>query len=154
MTSAGVFHPLTRVRMPTELSYLAAVRELREGRHKGERILLVFAGGSGHAIHYFLQDAGATVVGKPRRVTDSVAYEVGGARLTAIGLYRVEMEGAPPIDVKAGDVVWLLNRFPGETPDTEASIVSRMPPGLSLGQRARMTDAPMLWTYRVEGVTP
>jgi hypothetical protein len=153
--SAGVFHPLTRVRLPAERSYLTAVRELREARHKGERILLIFPRGS-HAIHYFVQDAGPTVVDKQRRysVTDPVTYDVGGARLTAISIFRVEQEGAPAIDVKAGDVVWLLNRLPGDTPDTEASVVKRMPPGLSLGQRARMTDAPMLWTYRVEGTTP
>ena len=155
LMSAGVFHPLTRVRLPVERSYLAAVRELRDGRHKGERILLIFPRGS-HVIHYFLQDAGPTVVDKQPRygASDPVTYDVGGARLTAISSFRVEAEGAPPMDVKAGDVVWLVNRSPGDNPDTEASIVGRMPPGLALGQRARMTDAPMLWTYRVEAVNP
>ncbi len=154
--SAGVFHPLTRERKPAERSYLAAVRELRDGRHKGERILLIFAGGDGHAIHYFLQDAGPTVVDRQRRYhpTDPVTYDVGGARLTAIGIYRVDVEGAPPLDVKAGDAVWLLNRSPGDKPDTESSIMIRLPPGLTLGRRTRMTNAPILWTYRVEGVSP
>jgi hypothetical protein len=153
---AGVFHPLARKGNPIEQSYIAAVRELRDGRHKNERILLIYSGGDGHMIHYFLQEAGPTLVDKSRRyrVTDAVPYSVGGARLTTVGIFGSEAEGAAPIDVNAGDVVWLLGRASGDAPDTEANIVRRMPPGLRLGQRARMVDAPMLWTYRVEGVTP
>jgi hypothetical protein len=156
VSSAGVFRPLSRARKPAERSYLTAVRQLREGMHRGERILLIFAGGDGHGIHYFLQDAGPTLADKERRyrIIDPVTYHVGGARLTAIGIYRVEEAGAGPIDVQAGDAVWLLNRSPGNTPDTEATIATLMPPGLTLGQRARMPDAPMLWTYRVEGASP
>jgi hypothetical protein len=152
--SAGVFHPLARQK-PVERSYLAAVRELRDGRHKGERILLVPTGGDGHAIHYFLQDVRPTVVKPDRyRETDPITYHAGGARVTVIDIILVEEAGASPIDVKEGDVVWLLNRTQTDSPETQARFEARMPPGLSLGQRARMKDASMLWTYRVEGMTP
>jgi hypothetical protein len=152
LTSAGVFHPTARVRKPAERSYVAAVSELRAGKHRGERVTLVFAGGDGHGIHFFVQDAAASVADKQRlyRITDPVTYDVGGARLTAMGLYKVEEAGAPPLAVTAGERVWLLNRSPGETPDTEAIVTAHLPPGLTLAQRERMADAPMLWMYRVE----
>jgi hypothetical protein len=152
VNAAGVFHPMARVRKPAERSYLTAMSELRAGRHRGERITLVFAGGDGHGIHFFVQNAGATVVDKRPyyHVTDPVTYDVGGARLTAIGIYKVRAEGAPPLAVAAGEAVWLLNRSPGDVPDTEEEVAARLPAGLILGQRARMHDAPMLWTYRVE----
>ena len=155
LRSAGVFHPLTWS-APIERTYLTAVRDLRDGRHKGERIVLVSSGGVGHVIHYFLQEARPTVVYKPRRYleTDAVTYGVGGASLSVIDINRIEVEGAPPIDVKAGDVVWLLTGSRNDNPDTEPRVVRRLPPGLALAQRTRMTDAPFLWTYRVEGMTP
>ena len=135
---------------------MAAVRELRDGRHKGERIMLVLSGNAGHSIHYFLQDARPTVVGKSPlyRANDPVTYDVGGARLTTVSLHRVELEGALPVDVNSGDVVWLLTGAPDEVPAPDTGIARWMPSGLTLGQRARMTDAPTLWTYRVERVNP
>jgi hypothetical protein len=151
--SAGVFHPLTRI-MPGDRSYLVAVRELRDRRHERERILLISASGHGHSIHYFLQDAGPKVIDQPKRWIDPVTYDVGGARLTVSKLFLVEAAGALPMDLKAGDVVWLLSTLRRDIPDTEDRFVKLMPPGLSLGQRARMTDSPLLWTYRVEEVTP
>jgi hypothetical protein len=159
LSSAGVLHPMSRVRKPAERSYLHAVAQLRDGKHSGERITLVFAGGDGHGIHFFVQNAGATVVDKQRRyaITDDVTYDVGGARLTAIGIYKVEEQGAPPLAVKEGETVWLLNRSPGDEPDTEERVTAHLPSGLILTKRERM--APMLWTYRVEraadsGATP
>lgn len=149
---AGLWHPLVGRRLPAERSYVAAFRELSAGRHRGEKILLIFAGGDGHGVHFFAQHAGATVADKERayHVTDSVTYDIGGARLTAIGIYRIEEDSAPPIPVTPGDAVWLLNRSPGDAPDTEARVAAKLPPGLALGKGVRLRDAPMLWTYRVE----
>ncbi len=151
---AGLLHPRVGSRNPAERSYVAAFRELGAGRHRGEQVLLIFAGGDGHGVHFFSHQAAATVADKrrSRRVIDGVTYDIGGARLTAIGLYRFDADTAPRIPVAAGDVVWLLNRSPGDTPDTEARVAARLPPGLTLGKGVRLRDAPMLWTYRVESV--
>ncbi|MGQ0640589.1 MAG: hypothetical protein ACT4P6_07440 [Gemmatimonadaceae bacterium] len=152
---AGVFQPMSRSRKPAERSYVTATSRLRSGQHRGERITLVFAGGDGHGIHFFVQNADATVVDKQRsyRPTDPVTYDVGGARLTAIGIYKLDEPEALPLAVAPGDVVWLLNRSPGSAPDTEARVIERLPPGLTLTKRERMHDAPMLWTYRVDRAT-
>lgn len=146
-------HTTARTQVPVERSYMAALRELESGRHRGERIHLIFAGGEGHAIHYFIYAAKAKVADKQKqyRITDPVTYDVGGARLTATGIYRLEEAGAPPAAVAAGDVVWLLNRSPGDAPDTEARVAAHLAPGLTLSDRERLADAPMLWTYRVQG---
>jgi hypothetical protein len=149
----SIRHTTARSQMPVERSYMTAVRELQSGRHRGERIHLVFAGGEGHAIHYFIYAANARVVDRQThyRITDPVTYDVGGARLTATGIYKLEEPGAPAAPVAPGDAVWLLNRSPGDVPDTEARVAAHLPPGLTLSQRTRLADAPMLWTYRVQG---
>ncbi|HJU75746.1 MAG TPA: hypothetical protein VJ717_18525 [Gemmatimonadaceae bacterium] len=151
----GIAHPRIGSRSPVERSYAAAMRQLQSGAYRGERILLVFSGGEGHAVHYFVQQADADVVDKNRRyaVTDAVTYDIGGARLTAIGVYRFDGDSAPSVPVEPGDVVWLLNRTMSDTPDTEQRVAVRMPPGLTLGKASRLPDAPMLWSYRVQGTT-
>jgi hypothetical protein len=149
---AGIFHPMTRTRRPMEQSYVSAFRELGEGTYRDKRILLVFASGLGHAVHFFAQTAGATLTDRERRyrITDGITYDVHGARVAVMPIYRIEDELTPQVPVKEGDVVWLMNATPGDQPDIEARIAARMPPGLALAERKRMKDAPMLWTYRVQ----
>ena len=69
---------------------------------------------------------------------------------TVVGVDRFDDDAAPPVPVVAGDVVWLLNRLPGDAPDTEGRVAARMPAGLALGKPSRLSVTPMLWTYRVE----
>ena len=143
--------PLVGRLSPVERSYTVAFRELAGGRHRGENVVLVFSGGEGHAAHFFAQLAGATLPDKRAyRVDEGVTYNVGGARLTVVGVYRFDDDAAPHVPVTAGDVVWLLNRSPGDAPDTESRVAARMPTGLALGRPSRLADTPMLWTYRVE----
>jgi hypothetical protein len=143
--------PLVGKLVPVERSYTAAFRELVAGRHRGKNVVLVFSGGEGHAAHYFAQLFDATVTDKGRsyRPMDPVTYDIGGARLTAVGIYQFDADSAR-IPVAAGDIVWLLNRAPGDVPDTESHVASHMPTGLMLGGASRIDGAPMLWSYHVQ----
>ncbi len=149
-------HPRVGQVAPVDMSYIAAFDALARHGHHGENIVLIYSGGEGHVVHFFAQNAAATVRDKRRtyRSDDAVSYDIGGARLTAIGLYKFDSDTAPRVPVKAGDVVWLLNRAPGKSPDTESRIAIFMPPGLALGPAVRLHDTPMLWSFRVEESAP
>lgn len=149
-------HPRIETRKPAYRAYATAFRELRSGSHRGEQILLIFAGGDGHAVHFFAEQAGATVADKQRRYrpSDAVVYDIAGARLTAVGMSHFEGDSAAVVPAKAGDRIWLLNRHPGDAPDTEDSVNAHLAPGLRLGKAGRVGDAPMLWAYQVASVTP
>jgi hypothetical protein len=147
----GVLRPLVGSHMPVERSYVTALQALADGNYRGANIYLIFAGGEGHVVHFFAQHYGARVVDRQPAygLTDAVTYELGGARLTAIGVYRFDPDSAR-VPVTAGDVVWLQNRAPGDTPDTEQRVIAKLPGTLTLNARERLLDTPMLWSYRVE----
>lgn len=145
-------HPRVGQLAPVDRSYMSAFDALAKGRHRGEHIVLIYSGGEGHVVHFFAQNAAAIVSDKQRiyRNDDPVSYDIGGARLTALGLYRFDADTSPLVPVKAGDVVWLLNRTAAKSPDTESRVAAHMPPGLALVTPARLHDTPLLWTFRVE----
>lgn len=152
----SVLHPRVGRIAPVDQSYVAAFDALTRGDHRGENILLIYSGGEGHVVHFFAQNYKATVVDKRRvyRNEDAISYDIGGARLTAMGLYRFDSDSAPQVPVHAGDVVWLLNRSAGNAPDTESRVAAHMPAGLVLGTAERMHETPLLWSFRVEHATP
>jgi len=152
----ALLHPRVGQLAPVEQSYVPAFDALARGAHRSENIVLIYSGGEGHVVHFFAQNASATVADKRRRYRndDPVSYDIGGARLTALGLYKFDDDTSPRVPVKAGDVVWLLNRAPGNGPDTESRVAAHMPPGLTLGTPARLHDTPLLWSFRVQQSAP
>jgi hypothetical protein len=75
--------------------------------------------------------------------------ELGGTRITAIGIPLLAEDKEKRLPVAAGDELWVIQRDSVSDP----LVAARMPAGLTLGTRTAVPNAPRLWRYRVENAT-
>lgn len=112
------------------VSFTKAMAVLADPAAPRRTVIVILAGGFGHAFHYHTHVAGARfVLGPPEGelIWEGETWlEIGNSRVMTFA----GSKGLPQFDVKAGDQIWTLEREP--FPNDEA--LEKLPAGLTLAR--------------------
>ena len=155
LTAGSLLRSLPRPRFGAQdqpfwegVAFNKAVRTIADPAAPRRTVVLLVAGGFGHAFHFHALAAGAQYTDVP---SDEMLWagpawlQLGNARVLTIPHGGPAYRALKQIEVRADDLVWTL----GEGPFPDADTLAKLPPGLSLIP----TEAfdPHFRTYRVSG---
>lgn len=143
-----VLHPRFGAGTAAEQTLSTAFGELAAGGRRGSHVVLVTESGYGNVMHFYAHVAGARILsrGAGPLFNGEFEMELGGTRLTTIGIPLLAADREKRFPVAVGDEVWVVQRDSVSSP----LVAGRMPAGLALGAPIAMPNAPRLARYRVE----
>ena len=112
-------------------SFNKAVGILADPAAPSRTVIVILAGGYGHAFHYHTHLAGARFISTPPKPTllwqGETWLQLGNSRVMTVGVWSGDYDAVKRFDVKAGDQIWALSekRF-------SAELTAKLPPEIAL----------------------